>query len=388
MKHITLLISVMFMIGYSIGQDSKIAYDQCEGSLNIFSSDNFNLKFLGRKGESRRFTEYPALSEISSPNQIWFSFIAPKLGAISLRARTNDELIEFAVFESSGSNICSEISDGLAEIKRVIVGNETTTLGLDSVVNNNFLFPLNIEAGKVYYFVVIAKPESKATLNLDFTFTSIEEVSEVREMDFRTDDFAPSFEFHIRDKETGEPLVAALSVRNTKCIDGMYKASDLYFNLTRNGKMSFSCEMEGYFFIDSNDINVYQSKNQSIEIELEPVRSGKSIQLEEIEFKPGTSEFLPGSELRLRRLKDFMALNATVTIEIQGHVYEPGDENSYTGQKISEARAKRVMKYLIDCGIDKSRMTAVGYGNTKPIYPNPTIWYEEQANRRVEIVVK
>jgi outer membrane protein OmpA-like peptidoglycan-associated protein len=33
-------------------------------------------------------------------------------------------------------------------------------------------------------------------------------------------------------------------------------------------------------------------------------------------------------------------------------------------------------------------MTAVGYGNSKPIYPEPKKAFEEQANRRVEIVVK
>jgi flagellar motor protein MotB len=33
-------------------------------------------------------------------------------------------------------------------------------------------------------------------------------------------------------------------------------------------------------------------------------------------------------------------------------------------------------------------MTSVGYGNSKPIYPDPKNAFEEQANRRVEIVVK
>ena len=57
-------------------------------------------------------------------------------------------------------------------------------------------------------------------------------------------------------------------------------------------------------------------------------------------------------------------------------------------ERISEARAKRVMMYLIDNGIDRSRLEAVGYGNTRPIFPEPKFFYEEQANRRVEILVK
>ena len=51
-------------------------------------------------------------------------------------------------------------------------------------------------------------------------------------------------------------------------------------------------------------------------------------------------------------------------------------------------RAKQVRKYLIYNGIHPSRMTAEGYGNTKPIFPNPKQAYEEQANRRVEILIK
>jgi outer membrane protein OmpA-like peptidoglycan-associated protein len=82
-----------------------------------------------------------------------------------------------------------------------------------------------------------------------------------------------------------------------------------------------------------------------------------------------------------------MALNSDVNIEIQGHVFLIGD-NGLASQKLSEARAKRVMAYLVDNGINKNRMTAVGYGNTRPIYPTPKFAYEEQANRRVEILVK
>jgi len=120
---------------------------------------------------------------------------------------------------------------------------------------------------------------------------------------------------------------------------------------------------------------------------MELISKRKSMQIEEIEFKPGTSEFIVGSEGKLRRLKDFMALNADINIEIQGHVYATG-ENGFASQKLSEARAKRVMIFLIENGIDKGRMIAVGYGNTKPIYPEAKLAYEEQANRRVEILVK
>jgi outer membrane protein OmpA-like peptidoglycan-associated protein len=117
------------------------------------------------------------------------------------------------------------------------------------------------------------------------------------------------------------------------------------------------------------------------------ISSGKSIKIEDIQFKPGTSEIVPSSEPKLNRLKDFLALNSELSIEIQGHVFDIG-ENSVMGQKISEARAKRIAKYLIDHGIEKNRLEAVGYGNTRPIFIEPKLFAEEQANRRVEILIK
>jgi outer membrane protein OmpA-like peptidoglycan-associated protein len=167
---------------------------------------------------------------------------------------------------------------------------------------------------------------------------------------------------------------------------GLYRCSDLLLNPPRPCKINVRCDAEGYFFEDK-EIKVIGTQDQQIVFELDRITKGKSIQIEEIDFKPGTSEIMPESEPKLKRLKDFMALNSVIEIEIQGHVFLIGD-NNFASQKLSEARAKRVMAYLIDNGIDKNRLTAVGYGNTRPIYPKPKFAYQEQANRRVEILVK
>ena len=135
------------------------------------------------------------------------------------------------------------------------------------------------------------------------------------------------------------------------------------------------------------EVKIISTADQEVIFNLDPIAKGKSIQIEEIEFKPGTSEILPASEPKLRRLRDFLALNSELNIEIQGHVFLMGANNS-AAQKMSEVRAKRIMTYLIENGINKNRMTAVGYGNTRPIYAEPKFSYEEQSNRRVEILVK
>jgi len=53
-------------------------------------------------------------------------------------------------------------------------------------------------------------------------------------------------------------------------------------------------------------------------------------------------------------------------------------------QKLSEDRAKSVVEYLIAKGIDKSRLSWKGFGDTKPIVPNAQTEAEHQQNRRTE----
>ncbi len=69
-------------------------------------------------------------------------------------------------------------------------------------------------------------------------------------------------------------------------------------------------------------------------------------------------------------------------IELEGHTCNLGSDAH--NMKLSEKRAKAVMDYLVSKGIDKSRLSAKGYGETKPTQSNDTD-EGRQANRRVQI---
>ena len=74
--------------------------------------------------------------------------------------------------------------------------------------------------------------------------------------------------------------------------------------------------------------------------------------------------------------------NAYLKVEIQGHTDSQG--SAKYNQNLSENRAKSVMDYLIKEGIGSDRLTARGYGLTKPAFPNDSP--ENMAkNRRVEL---
>jgi len=72
-------------------------------------------------------------------------------------------------------------------------------------------------------------------------------------------------------------------------------------------------------------------------------------------------------------------------VMVEGHTDNVGSPDF--NQKLSEQRAKAVMQYLIERGIDASRLQSIGYGLTKPVADNKT--EEGRAkNRRVELVIK
>jgi outer membrane protein OmpA-like peptidoglycan-associated protein len=109
--------------------------------------------------------------------------------------------------------------------------------------------------------------------------------------------------------------------------------------------------------------------------------------LEDLYFKGGLAVILEESLPRLRRLKDFLLLNPTISIEVQGHVNDEGG-NSLNSLRLSKNRAKKVVEFLIDSGIEPRRLSAVGLGNSAPVFPNPQTEEEKEANRRVEIKIK
>ena len=70
-----------------------------------------------------------------------------------------------------------------------------------------------------------------------------------------------------------------------------------------------------------------------------------------------------------------------IEMEVQGHTDSDGPDDY--NLRLSTERAGAVVNYLIEKGVDGSRLTWVGYGETRPLYPNNSE-DEKEANRRVE----
>ena len=74
-----------------------------------------------------------------------------------------------------------------------------------------------------------------------------------------------------------------------------------------------------------------------------------------------------------------------LAFEVAGHTDNRG--NAGANQKLSQARAAAVLKYLTGKGIAASRLNAAGYGDAKPLVANDTP-ENLQRNRRIEFGVK
>ena len=112
------------------------------------------------------------------------------------------------------------------------------------------------------------------------------------------------------------------------------------------------------------------------------VRDNKIEFKEKIQFETAKSVILPQSFSLLDDIVKVIKENDHIKkLAIEGHASAEGDPKK--NLKLSDDRSKSVLKYIVDHGIDAGRLTAKGYGITKPIADNTTEEGREK-NRRVE----
>jgi len=105
----------------------------------------------------------------------------------------------------------------------------------------------------------------------------------------------------------------------------------------------------------------------------------------QILFSTGSAELSRDSLPLLDHLVDIAQRCKEAEIAIEGHTDSVGEPDN--NMDLSKRRAAAVVGYIGDAGIDTSRMSSEGYGETKPIASNDTL--EGRAkNRRIEFVVK
>ncbi len=120
----------------------------------------------------------------------------------------------------------------------------------------------------------------------------------------------------------------------------------------------------------------------ALDFYLQPLGKGAKAVLSNIFFDTGKAELRPESQTELNKIFQFLKANPKIQVEIAGHTDNVGQPAA--NQKLSEARAKAVVKYLVSKGAPASIFQAKGYGQTQPDAPN-TSEENRQLNRRIEM---
>ena len=104
-----------------------------------------------------------------------------------------------------------------------------------------------------------------------------------------------------------------------------------------------------------------------------------------VQFQLNTADLTAESLKVLNQIAVLLNDAPDIQVEVQGHTDNTGSVE--VNRNLSQLRAESVRRYLIQRGVDGSRLSAVGYGPRRPIATNFT--YEGRVtNRRVEFSLK
>lgn len=104
-----------------------------------------------------------------------------------------------------------------------------------------------------------------------------------------------------------------------------------------------------------------------------------------VQFERAKTEILPASFVELDKLAEFLNKNPHHKIKIEGHTDNIG--NAEKNLQLSHSRARAVAAYLIKKGVHYERLSAEGFGGSKPLVKSEGGTYHPE-NRRVEFILK
>lgn len=170
-----------------------------------------------------------------------------------------------------------------------------------------------------------------------------------------------------------------------------------------NGKYSYSLPQFASLKINGN-ANGYYTNNFTTSLPadrdmidfanatlcLQPIVVNQAVVVNNVYYDFNEATLRPESFVELDKLIEFFEANPNIVVELSAHTDSKGSD-AYN-DKLSDARAKSVVDYLISKGIDRSKLISKGYGESQPVAPNVNADGSDnpegrQQNRRTEFKV-
>jgi len=187
--------------------------------------------------------------------------------------------------------------------------------------------------------------------------------------------------------EAGAPIMGAVvRISSAKGADATVITTDVlgHFEQADLGVGSYQAQVEAEEYLARKigfDILLNQVSTPLVILTPKPERpqaelSAEAIKIKrQVQFVTNSAEIRPESNALMAEIADVLLRNPQVKrVEVQGHTDDVG--TAAINQELSQRRAEAVRAWLVAAGVDAERMTAVGYGRSRPIAPNIT-----EANR-------
>lgn len=189
----------------------------------------------------------------------------------------------------------------------------------------------------------------------------------------------------VTDSETGDPLVATISVPDlpevapvTSGADGVYQIS------VPAGTWTIKCEAADHLG-KSLPAVINAGQSTVLNFDLRPALvQGQVLRFNNIYFDVASANIKPESYPVLDQIVATLLENPNARVQIAGHTDSDGS-NEYN-QTLSEQRAASVFNYLVSHGVNARNLTTIGFGETQPVVPNTSSANKAQ-NRRIEFTV-
>ena len=200
------------------------------------------------------------------------------------------------------------------------------------------------------------------------------------------------FKGNVLDAITKKPIKAAIEIilNETGKVYTSFLSNiatgKFLLSLPAGNNYGISVSADGYLFHSENfDLPKGDGFNSvTKDVELKNIKVGSNIALRNVFFNSGKWDVKDDSYAELARLVLLLNDVPSLKIEISGHTDNIGAESF--NKLLSQRRADAVVNYMVEKGVDINRLSAKGYGQSKPVDSNDNS-EGRASNRRTEFEI-